>query len=182
MVGKEVLCPGFATSIPGASPSPLRNPSNCKAPTHPALHGHWGHQVEKGQSWPALSPCSIGPAWSHPAGWPESCSRCGLLRTGDGGDQFRRTDAEPAPSRKDVFNLVTIGSHQRSHCCLCHEAGVPGSCGRQLREICLSVVAHLGQSPPDPASNPLSSSPRPLSAQRPSLPLPQLLPAPPGLT
>lgn len=59
------------------------------SPTHPVQDGHWGGPAEKGQSWPALSPCSTGPAWSHPAGWPESCSHYGLLGTGDGGDQFR---------------------------------------------------------------------------------------------
>lgn len=129
------------------SPSPLRNPSNPKAPTHPALRGHWGHQVEKGQSWPALFPCSTGPAWSRPAGWPEFCSHCGLLRTGDGGDQFRRADVDPAPSPKGMSNLLTVGSYQRSHCCLCHEAGVPGSCGHQLREMtvsgCLPGATHI---------------------------------------
>lgn len=34
-----------------------------------------------------------------------------------------------------MSNFVRIGSHQRSRCCLCHEAGVPGSCGHQLGEI-----------------------------------------------
>lgn len=45
-----------------------------------------------------------------------------------------RLDADPAPAPIGMSNLIRIGSHQRSHCCLCHEAGVPGSCGHQLGE------------------------------------------------
>lgn len=31
-------------------------------------------------------------------------------------------------------NLTMIVSYQKSHCCLCHEAGVPGSYSLLLRE------------------------------------------------
>lgn len=181
-VGKEVLCPGFPASIPGAAPSLLRNPSNHKAPTHPALHGHWRHQVEKGRSWPALSPCSIGPAWSRPAGWPEFCSHCGLLRTRDGGDKFRRRDADPAPSHKDTSNLVTIGSHQRSHCCLCHEAGVPGSCGRQLGKLDCQWPPAWSKALQTQPPIPFLLAPGPLVPKCPAYPCPSPFPATQGLT
>ena len=162
------------------SPNPHKNPSDPKAP-HLALHGHLGDQVEKSQSWPAPSPCSTGPAWSRPAGWPESYSHYGFLGTGVGDDQFGRLDADPAPSPIGMSNLIRIGSHQRSRCCLCHEAGVPGSCGHQLGE-----TGCQEQNPVLPAPSPLPpippSSPRPLMAKYPAYPLPQLLLAPPDLT
>lgn len=184
MVGNEGLCSGCGASVPGqlsgrpASPSPLKNPSDPKA--HLVLHGHWGARVEKGRSWPAPSPCSIGPAWSRPAGWPESCSHCGSLGIGVGGDQFQRLDADHPTSPIGMFNFVRIGSHQRSRCCLCHEAGVPGSCGRQLGEIGCQE-----QNRAFPAPCPLppipSSNSRPLNSHMPSLPASlHLPPATPG--
>lgn len=154
------------------------------APTHPALYGHWEGQVEKDQSWPALSPCSIGPSWSHPAGWPESYSHYGLL-----GQEIEviTLSTGPAPFPTGMTNLITTGSYQRSHCCLLHEAGVLGSCGHLLRETgcqwpsTLSKAMHSQPPLPCPKS-PVLSSPIPFSAQMPSLLLPQLLLAPPELT
>lgn len=87
------------------------------------------------------------------------------------------------PPIKTRPTLLTTGSHQRSRCCLCHEAGVPGSCGRQLREIDRTVSGCAPEtklSVPSPQSP--SFSPRPLSTQMPNLPLPQPLLVPPGLT
>lgn len=72
-----------------------------------------------------------------------------------------------------MSNFVRIGSHQRSRCCLCHEAGVPGSCGHQLGEIGCQE-----QNPAFPAPCPQFPlpTPDPLMAKRPSLPA---LPPPP---
>lgn len=39
-----------------------------------------------------------------------------------------------SPSLTGMSNLVTLDSYQRSHCCLHHEAGVPGSYSHLLGE------------------------------------------------
>lgn len=83
----------------GNLPSLLGAPPVPEPFSHPAPRGRWQGLAEKGQSWPAPSPCSTEPAWSHPAGWPESCSHCGLLGTEQSGQPGRvgRGPAQPAP-------------------------------------------------------------------------------------
>lgn len=178
MVGNEGLCSGRGASVPGqlsGRPASPKNPSDPEA--YLVLHGHWGARVEKGRSWPAPSPCSIGPAWSRPAGWPESCSHCGSLGTGVGGDQFQRLDADHHPPHrhvqlcKDWFSPeVTLLSVSRSR-------GTwelwPPTGGDWLSGAKPCIPSPL---PPIPSSNS-----RPLNGQRPSLPAPlHLPPATPG--
>lgn len=141
MAGNKGLCPGFGVSIPGAGiretcfHRPLKKPSDPKAPAHLALHGHWGDQAEKGRSWPVPSPCSTAPSWSRPAGWPESYSRSGCLGTGQEVMGLGGWMLTQPPPPLGTSNLIKMGSHQRSCCCLCREAGAPGNCGHRLGEI-----------------------------------------------
>lgn len=81
-----------------------------------------------------------------------------------------------SPSLTGMSNLVTLDSYQRSHCCLHHEAGVPGSYSHLLGEngcqwlLPWSKVLH--SQPPSPAPSPLFLPAPYLSAQMPSLSLP----------